>query len=94
MVLDKKFIELPEAIRKLTSLPAKQFRMNRRGNIKKSFIADITIFDPESIRDRATYSDPHAIAQGVDAVIVNGCPALLNGSYTGQNAGEFVEAGK
>ena len=93
MVLDKQFIELPEAIRKLTSLPAEQFHMKNRGLIEKSFIADITVFDPESICDTATYSDPHGISQGIDTVIVNGCPTLLNSSYTGQHAGRFVEAG-
>ncbi len=90
LVQDKELMKLPEAIRKITSLPAHQFRLKARGILKRTYAADITIFDADSIADTASYTDPHGLSQGVDTVIVNGTVSLENGAVTDKRSGAFL----
>jgi N-acyl-D-amino-acid deacylase len=90
-VRDEKVIPLTEAIRRLTSFPAKNLKIKDRGTLKEGFFADIAIFDPATIQDNATYAEPHQYATGVKHVIVNGEPVLLNGEHTGATPGKFVK---
>jgi N-acyl-D-amino-acid deacylase len=87
-VRDLQLIPLEQAIRKITSLPAQREHLAGRGLIKEGFFADITIFDPGSIIDKATYTQPAQLAEGVKYVIVNGQVAFENGKATGAMAGK------
>ncbi|MEX1136621.1 MAG: D-aminoacylase [Balneolales bacterium] len=89
-VRDEQVIPLEEAIYKMTALPAKNLRIGSRGKLKEGYKADIVIFDPETIRDHATYEDPHQYASGVDHVFVNGVQVLKNGKHTGAKPGQVV----
>jgi N-acyl-D-amino-acid deacylase len=89
-VRDEKIIPLEEAIRKLTSLPAKNLRLRRRGELKTGYYADIVIFDPDVIRDHATYEQPHQLATGMTHVFVNGTQVLRDGEHTGKLPGRIV----
>ncbi len=82
---------LEDGIRRLTSLPAENLRLERRGFLKPGYFADVVIFDPEAVDDRATFADPHQYATGVRDVIVNGCLSLQGGSPTGNPCGRFVK---
>lgn len=90
MVLDEGLVSLPEAVRKMTSLPADQFGLKQRGIIRKRAWADIVIFDSGKVRDTATYADPHKLAEGINYVIVNGEITLACGRLTGNCAGRML----
>lgn len=81
-VRDEKILSLEEAIRKLTSLPAANLKLEKRGQLKKGYFADVVIFHPDSIADRATYEDPHQYSVGMVHVFVNGVAVLENGVHT------------
>ncbi|MDP5121513.1 MAG: D-aminoacylase [Spirosomaceae bacterium] len=89
-VRDFQAIGLEEAIRKMTSLPAARFGIKNRGLVREGYAADLVIFDPETIRDEATFEKPHAYSSGIDYVIVNGEITLKNGQHTGVLKGEVV----
>jgi N-acyl-D-aspartate/D-glutamate deacylase len=89
-VREEKVIPLEEAVRKLTSLPAENLGISRRGRLLPGFFADITVFDPATIADHATYDEPHQLATGVNHVFVNGEPVLLDGEHTEARPGRFV----
>ena len=89
-VREKKVLSLENAIHKMTALPAKQLRLNDRGVLKQNYVADIVIFDPERIRDRAEYTNPHQYAEGVLHVLVNGAVAIREGKLTGIKAGKVL----
>ncbi len=89
-VRDEKIIPLQEAIRRLTSLPAENLKLDRRGALKPGYFADLVVFDPAEIRDRATYEEPHQYATGVRHVFVNGGQVLNNGQHTGAKPGRVV----
>ena len=89
-VRDEHVIGLPEAIRKLTSLPASTLSLKERGRLKRGYFADVVIFDPATVQDHATYEQPHQLATGVDDVWVNGVQALKDGAATGAASGKFV----
>lgn len=78
-VREKKSLTLTEAIRKMTSLPARKLKLWNRGLIRPGFKADITIFNYYTIEDTATYENPHSYPRGIKYVIVNGKPAVING---------------
>ena len=78
---------LEDAIRAMTSLSARVFGLNGRGELRVGSIADVVVFDPATIQDRATYEDPFAFATGVQHVLVNGQVAILDGEPTGALAG-------
>jgi N-acyl-D-amino-acid deacylase len=89
-VRDEELIPPEEAIRKLTSFPAAILSLDRRGSLQIGNYADIVVFDPETIRDNATFEAPHAYATGVHHVLVNGVPVLKDGDHTGALPGRVV----
>jgi N-acyl-D-amino-acid deacylase len=89
-VREEKLLELPEAIRKLSALPAANLRIADRGQLKRGFYADIAIFDPTTIADRATFEDSHQYAVGMRHVLVNGTPVIKDGEHTGAKPGRVV----
>lgn len=89
-VRQKKLLTLEDAVRKMTSLPAKQFRVLDRGELREGYYADVLIFDPDTIGDVATYDDPARYSVGMDTVIVNGQIAFFRGAPTGTLAGRTL----
>jgi len=89
-VRDEGVIPLEEAIRKLTSLPAQNLRLERRGSLSPGFFADVVVFDPTEIQDHATFDAPHQYATGMVHVFVNGSQVLLDGEHTGATPGRVV----
>ena len=87
---DEKAISLTEAIRRMTSLPASNAGIYDRGQLKKDYYADIVVFDPEEIADKATFEKPHQYAVGVEHVFVNGIQVLNHGKHTGAMPGMVV----
>jgi N-acyl-D-aspartate/D-glutamate deacylase len=90
-VRDMQLLPLEQAIRKITSLPAQRERLVGRGLIKEGFFADITIFDPGSIIDKATYQQPAQLSEGVKFVLVNGQVVFENGKATGAMPGRALK---
>jgi len=86
-VRELKILRLEDAIRKMSSLPANTFRLEQRGQLREGNWADIVVFDPETIRDPATYNDPHHYAMGIPHVLVNGVPVIKDGEHTGAKPG-------
>lgn len=89
-VREEKVIPLEEAIYKLTTLPATNLNISRRGALKEGYFADLTIFDPNEIRDHATFENPHQYASGMVHVFVNGTQVLREGEHTGALPGRVV----
>ena len=89
-VREMKAIPLEDAVRKMTSLPANTFRLRGRGLVKEGFAADIVVFDPATVRDIATYEDPHHYAEGFKHVIVNGVPVIRDDKKTGRRPGRAL----
>jgi N-acyl-D-amino-acid deacylase len=89
-VRDEKIISLPEAIYKLTALPASRLKLKDRGRLAEGYFADIVIFDPNKIQDKATFEKPHQYAEGVKHVWVNGVQVLKNGEHTGATPGRAI----
>jgi N-acyl-D-amino-acid deacylase len=89
-VRDEKIISLQEAVRRLTSLPAANLKLDRRGSLKDGFYADVVVFDPAQIQDHATYEKPHQYSTGMVHVLVNGVPVIKDGEHTGAKPGQVV----
>jgi N-acyl-D-amino-acid deacylase len=87
------WLTLPEAIRKMTSLPAKRFKLLDRGLIRPGYKADLVVFDPAAIVDRSTFQEPQLTAEGVKRVFVNGEQVWADGRVTGQRPGKALRAG-
>jgi N-acyl-D-aspartate/D-glutamate deacylase len=92
-VRDLKIMSLEQAVRKITSLPAQRQGLVNRGLLKEGFFADITIFDPSNIADKATYTEPAQVSQGVKFVFVNGQLEFADGQLTGAKAGRPAGTG-
>lgn len=90
-VRDEKVITLQEAIRKLTSLPCDNLKIQKRGRLVAGNFADIVIFDPNKIQDKATFEKPHQLSEGMIDVFVNGLQVFKNGTHTGAKSGRFVK---
>jgi N-acyl-D-aspartate/D-glutamate deacylase len=90
-VRDLGVISLEEAIRRMTSLSADQIGQLERGRIREGMFADITVFDPETIEDRATFTDPHQYSIGIHHVLVNGAPVIRSGVLTGAKPGRVLK---
>jgi N-acyl-D-amino-acid deacylase len=86
-VRNEKVVTLPDAIRRLTALPAANLGLLFRGKIDQGYAADIAIFDPEKIREKATFENAHQLSEGMVHVLVNGVPVLQNGKHTGNKPG-------
>jgi dihydroorotase/N-acyl-D-amino-acid deacylase len=89
-VRDQKLMPLTEAIRKITSMPAQRQHLVGRGQLQVGYFADITIFDPATIIDRATYTESTKLSEGIDTVLVNGQVEFEHGALTGVNAGRAL----
>lgn len=89
-VREEQVIPLEEAIRKLTSLPASNLKIQNRGKLKVGYMADVVVFDPQNIQDHATFEEPHQLATGVKHVWVNGEQVLKDGEHTGATPGRVV----
>ena len=83
-------IPLEEAIRKMTSAVANRLSIQDRGLIKEGMLADVVVFDPATVADRATYEKPHQISAGIRDVFVNGIAVVRNGEHTGAKPGRIV----
>jgi N-acyl-D-amino-acid deacylase len=89
-VREEKVITLQEAVRKLSGLPATNLGLDHRGFIKQGYFADVVVFDPDTIADKATYDKPHQYAVGMKHVFVNGIQVLKDGEHTGARAGRAL----
>ena len=89
-VRDEQIISIEEAVRKLTSLPASNLKIKKRGSLTKGYFADLAIFNPETIQDHATFVEPHQLSTGMIHVFVNGEQVLKDGVHTGATPGRVV----
>ena len=89
-VREKGVLTLEEAVHKMTSMPAMQFGQDDRGLVQVGKFADITVFDADTVQDRATYTDPHHYSVGIVHVLVNGIPVIKDGSLTGAKPGTVL----
>jgi N-acyl-D-amino-acid deacylase len=90
-VREEQIIPLEEAIRRLSGLPAENLKLTQRGLLTPQYFADVVVFDPETVIDRATFENPHQLATGVVHVFVNGEQVLADGEHTGAMPGRFVK---
>lgn len=89
-VRDERVMTLEEAIRRMTSLPAANLKLKKRGSLTVGNYADVVVFNPGTIADKATFDDPHQYAEGMEHVFVNGIQVLNNGAHTGAHPGRCV----
>lgn len=87
---EEKIFDLATAVKKMTSMPAHKLGLKNRGTIQKGCFADITIFDPKTVIDNATFVDPHQYPTGIEYVLVNGKITISKGNHTGQTAGQIL----
>jgi|TARA_B110000438_G_scaffold303802_1_gene367584 N-acyl-D-amino-acid deacylase len=87
---DENLLTLEEAIRRLSALPASNLKLKNRGMLKQDYFADVVIFDPNKVGDRATFDEPLQFAVGMNHVLVNGVPVLLDGEHTNKFSGRFI----
>ena len=90
-VREEKLITMEEAIRRLSGFPAENLGIKKRGYLKTGFFADVVVFDPKIIEDKATFEKPLQFAVGVEDVFVNGTQVLSKGEHTGNFSGRFVK---
>ena len=83
-------ITLEDAVRKMTSLPARAVRLRDRGLLREGYAADLVLFDPDRVQDKATFQQPHQFSEGFDLVLVNGTPVVEDGKLTGARAGRVL----
>lgn len=88
---DEGLFPLEDGIRRLTSLPASNLKLKKRGMLRAGYFADVVVFDPAKVRDKATFAEPHQYAEGVEEVFVNGVQVIKNGEHTGATPGRFVK---
>lgn len=81
---------LEEALRKMTSLPARQLNLQDRGILREGLAADLVAFDDARVQDRATFSNPHQLSEGIEYVVVNGRLVLEKGKHTGARPGRAL----
>ena len=89
-IRERGILPLNEAIRRITSMPAEKFMIKDRGILAKGKFADITIFNPDSVIDKATFTDPHQYPEGIDYVIVNGQIVIGKGQHSGKHPGQIL----
>jgi N-acyl-D-amino-acid deacylase len=89
-VREEKVITLQDAVHRLSGLPALNLGLDHRGFLKQGYFADLVVFDPRTIADKATYETPHQYAVGVKDVFVNGVQVLKNGEHTGAKPGRAL----
>ena len=89
-VREEKKLSLEDAIRKFSALPAQRMRLTDRGVLKQGMWADVVVFDPDKVRDVATFDDPNRLSEGMDFVLVNGTPVIENGKMTAALPGKVL----
>jgi len=89
-VREEKVLSLEDAVRKMTSLPAQFLQLKDRGLIREGYKADVVVFDPQTVRDNATYANPKQYSTGTDFVLVNGEIGVENGKCTGSRNGKLL----
>jgi N-acyl-D-amino-acid deacylase len=89
-VREEKLIPLEEAVRRLSGLPAANLGLDRRGLLKEGYFADVVVFDPATVIDRATYQKPHQYSEGFKHVFVNGVQVLKDGKHTNARPGRAL----
>jgi dihydroorotase/N-acyl-D-amino-acid deacylase len=89
-VREEKVLTLEDAIRKFSALPAQRMRLTDRGVLKAGMWADVVIFDPATVHDRATFDNPNQFSEGMDYVLVNGVPVIDEGKMTGALPGKVL----
>jgi len=89
-VREEHALTLPDAIRKFSALPAQRLRLTDRGVLKQGMAADVVVFDPEKITDKATFENPNQFSVGMDYVLVNGVPVMAEGKMTGALPGKVL----
>jgi N-acyl-D-amino-acid deacylase len=89
-VREEKLLRIEEAIRKFTALPAERMRLSDRGVLKAGMWADLVVFDPATVRDRATFAEPNQLSEGMRWVLVNGVPVIAEGKGTGKLPGKVL----
>jgi N-acyl-D-amino-acid deacylase len=92
-VREENILSLEEAIRKMTSLPARRLKRSEMGLVRPGCVADLVVFNPETVSAAATYQEPHRYAKGISQVIVNGQVVIENGVDTGATAGKVLRRG-
>ncbi len=90
-VRERRLLRLEEAVRKITSLPARVMGLKDRGIVREGFKADLVVFDPDTIRDKATFDDPHQFPEGIDLVVVNGKVVVRKSKLTGNRPGTVLK---
>ncbi len=90
-VRERKILTLEDAIRRMTSLPARTFSFHDRGILRPGFVADLVVFDPANVRDNATFENPHQYSEGFDYVLVNGVTVVAEGAVTDERSGRFIK---
>ncbi len=93
-VRERGLLTLEDAVRRMTSLPARTFGFLDRGIIRPGFVADLVLFDPARVVDRATFAHPHRYSEGFDYVFVNGVAVVADGELTDQRPGKFLRRGR
>lgn len=89
-VRERKVLTLEDAVRRMTSLPARTFSFHDRGIVRPGFVADLVLFDPDAVTDKATFENPHQYSDGFDIVIVNGVVTVADGEMTENRSGKFL----
>lgn len=89
-VRDRKVLTVEDAVRRMTSLPARTFALKDRGLVKEGFAADLLIFDPPRVQDKATFQNPHQFSEGFDWVLVNGVVMVEDGKLTEARGGQVL----
>jgi N-acyl-D-amino-acid deacylase len=89
-VREEKVITLQDAVRRMSGLPATNLGLDHRGLLKEGYFADVVVFDPKTIADKATYESPHQYAVGMKQVFINGVQVLKNGEHTGAKPGRAL----
>ena len=90
-VRERQVLTLEDAVRRMTSLPARTFSFHDRGIVRPGFVADLVLFDPEIVADKATFEEPHQYSAGFEYVLVNGVAVVAEGKITDERPGRFVK---
>lgn len=93
-VREEKIVPMPEMLKKITSIPVQRFGLEKRGTLKNGYFADIVIFDPDKVIDKATWTDPHQYPEGIEYVLVNGSVVIKEGDHTGDLPGKVLRKEK
>jgi N-acyl-D-amino-acid deacylase len=87
---EEKLFDIPTAVKKMSSMPADKLGLEKRGFLKKGYFADVVVFDPEKVIDKATFEKPHQYPEGINYVFVNGKLTIKNGEHTGAVSGQIL----